>query len=59
MTMSEVARNKTILTILLLGAIAAAVAISVFSTGVFQAVLYSVFAVSGVILTTFLIVALN
>ncbi|MCA0421216.1 MAG: hypothetical protein LCH80_21200 [Proteobacteria bacterium] len=59
MTLSEVTRNKTILTILLLAVAAAATAIAVFGTGLFQVILFSAFALSGAILSTFLIVALN
>lgn len=59
MTLSELTRNKTILTILLLAVVAAAVAIAVFGSGLFQVVLFSAFALSGAILSTFLVVALN
>ena len=59
MTLSEVTRNKAILTILLLAVVAAAAAIAVFGTGLFQVILLSAFALSATILSTFLVVALN
>ncbi len=59
MTLSELTRNKTILTILLLAVVAAAVAIAVFGTGIVQVVLFAAFALSATILSTFLVVALN
>ena len=59
MTLSEITRNKTILTILLLAVVAAAAAIVVFGTGIFQVILFSAFALSATILSTFLVVALN
>ncbi|MBN9451997.1 MAG: hypothetical protein J0I42_08580 [Bosea sp.] len=59
MTLSEVTRNRTILTILLLAAVAAAAAIAAFGTGIFHVVLFSAFALSATILSTFLVVALN
>lgn len=59
MTLSEATRNKTILTILLLVAVAAVAAITIFGTGVFQVILFSAFALSAALLSTFLIVALN
>ena len=59
MTLSEVTRNKAILTILLLAVVAAAAAIAVFGTGLFQVIRFSAFALSATILSTFLVVALN
>ena len=59
MTLSEVTRNKAILTILLLAVVAAAAAIAVFGTGLFQVILFSAFALSAPILSTFHVVALN
>ncbi len=59
MTLSEITRNKTILTILLLAVMAATVAIAAFGTGIVQVILFSAFALSATILSTFLVVALN
>ncbi len=59
MTLTEATRNKTILTIFLLALVVAAVAGTLVGSGVFQALLFAVFAVSAAILSTFLLVALN
>lgn len=57
--LSEITRNKAILATLLFAVAAAFVAGAVFSTGVFQALLFSAMAVTGAILATFFLVALN
>lgn len=59
MTLSETTRNKAILTIVLLALLVAAVAGAVVGSGAFQALLFTVFAISAAILSTFLLVALN
>ncbi len=59
MTLSEATRNKAILAVLILAGVATAVAGATFGSGLFQVILFSVFALSAGILSTFLIVALN
>ena len=59
MTLTETTRNKVILTIFFLAIVVAAIGGVGLGSGVFQALLFAVFAISAGILSTFLVVALD